>query len=175
MKTKKGHSFSAKLMSVAAIAFMFFVASCEKDDPTPEPLATCDDGIQNGDETGIDCGGSCKSCEEPITMAAPNINDGTIDMEEEGMGPDLSEENEENGVWGVFAADGDSEKVSLEIVDNPNNTGNASAKVLKLLSLLIKLFGKVFSLILNLKCLFQNPTLQLALTYILFVKVKMFQ
>lgn len=27
------------------------------------PCATCDDGIQNGDETGIDCGGSCDPCE----------------------------------------------------------------------------------------------------------------
>jgi len=25
-------------------------------------LETCDDGIQNGDETGIDCGGSCEPC-----------------------------------------------------------------------------------------------------------------
>ena len=23
---------------------------------------TCDDGIKNGDETGIDCGGSCEPC-----------------------------------------------------------------------------------------------------------------
>ncbi|MCP3682417.1 MAG: PKD domain-containing protein [bacterium] len=27
-------------------------------------LVSCDDGIQNGDETGIDCGGSCNSCVE---------------------------------------------------------------------------------------------------------------
>ena len=26
------------------------------------PCATCDDGIQNGDETGVDCGGSCAPC-----------------------------------------------------------------------------------------------------------------
>ncbi|MDC1161958.1 GEVED domain-containing protein [Tenacibaculum sp.] len=26
-------------------------------------IATCDDGIQNGDETKVDCGGSCKPCE----------------------------------------------------------------------------------------------------------------
>ena len=26
------------------------------------PQPTCDDGIQNGDETGIDCGGSCAAC-----------------------------------------------------------------------------------------------------------------
>ena len=34
-------------------------SSCEKDD---EPTATCTDGIQNGDETGVDCGGSCSAC-----------------------------------------------------------------------------------------------------------------
>jgi len=27
-----------------------------------EPCITCDDGIQNGDETGIDCGGACEPC-----------------------------------------------------------------------------------------------------------------
>ncbi|MFZ9055500.1 MAG: T9SS type A sorting domain-containing protein, partial [Flavobacteriales bacterium] len=27
------------------------------------PQPTCDDGVQNGDETGIDCGGSCAACE----------------------------------------------------------------------------------------------------------------
>ncbi|MGB0790706.1 MAG: hypothetical protein ACPGRT_04410 [Flavobacteriaceae bacterium] len=133
MKTKKGHSFSAKLMSVAAIAFMLFVASCEKDDPTPVPQATCDDGIQNGDETGIDCGGSCTAC---VTMAAPNLNSGVIDMEEDGMGPDFSSDNENNadnpsGTWGVFGFS-DGNKIQLEIVDNPNTTGNASAKVLKI-------------------------------------------
>jgi len=26
--------------------------------------ATCSDGIENGDETGLDCGGSCSSCDE---------------------------------------------------------------------------------------------------------------
>lgn len=35
---------------------------CKDDEPTPE--ATCTDGIQNGDETGIDCGGTdCSACE----------------------------------------------------------------------------------------------------------------
>ena len=27
------------------------------------PCATCDDGIKNGDETGVDCGGSCGPCD----------------------------------------------------------------------------------------------------------------
>ena len=136
MKTKKLHSFSARLMSMLAVAFVLFIASCEKDDPNPEPQATCDDGIQNGDETGIDCGGSCSACEEPITMVAPDLNVGTIDMEEAGMGPDFSDDNENNGdnpdgTWGVFGFS-EGNKIQLEIVDNPNTTGNASAKVLKI-------------------------------------------
>ena len=136
MKTKKLHSFSARLMSIMAFAFVLFIASCEKDDPTPEPQATCDDGIQNGDETGIDCGGSCSACEEPSSMATPNLNSGTIDMEEDGMGPDFSEDNEiteanPDGTWGVFGSDA-ANKIELEIVANPNTTGNASAKVLKI-------------------------------------------
>lgn len=133
MKTKKLHSFSARLMSMMALAFVLFIASCEKDDPTPEPQATCDDGIQNGDETGIDCGGSCSAC---VTMAAPDLNAGVLDMEEDGMGPDFSDENENNesnpqGTWGVFGFS-EGNKIELEIVDNPNTTGNASAKVLKI-------------------------------------------
>jgi len=116
-----------------ALAFVLFITSCEKDDPTPEPQATCDDGIQNGDETGIDCGGSCTAC---VTMAAPDLNAGVLDMEEDGMGPDFSAENENNdsnpdGSWGVFGFS-EGNKIELEIVDNPNTTGNSSAKVLKI-------------------------------------------
>ena len=133
MKTKKLHAFSARLMSMMALAFVLFIASCEKDDPTPEPQATCDDGIQNGDETGIDCGGSCSAC---VTMAEPDLNAGALDMEEDGMGPDFSAENENNdsnpdGSWGVFGFS-EGNKIELEIVDNPNTTGNSSAKVLKI-------------------------------------------
>jgi len=32
------------------------------DDGTENPVATCTDGIQNQDETGVDCGGSCTPC-----------------------------------------------------------------------------------------------------------------
>ncbi len=40
------------------------LASCSDDDDTMmEPMATCDDGLMNGDETGVDCGGSCTPCE----------------------------------------------------------------------------------------------------------------
>ncbi|WP_109097026.1 M43 family zinc metalloprotease [Aquimarina sp. AU58] len=36
-----------------------------------EPSPTCTDGIQNGDETGIDCGGSCKPC-NPSSYCSSN-------------------------------------------------------------------------------------------------------
>ena len=40
--------------------------------PEP-PLATCEDGIQNGNETGIDCGGTnCPPCEEVNPNPDPN-------------------------------------------------------------------------------------------------------
>ncbi len=39
------------------------LTSCGSDSPDPiVVLPTCSDGIQNGDETGIDCGGSCGPC-----------------------------------------------------------------------------------------------------------------
>lgn len=38
--------------------------SCSEDDTVlTEQLATCTDGIMNGNETGIDCGGACAPCE----------------------------------------------------------------------------------------------------------------
>ena len=44
----------------------------------PNPcIATCDDGIQNGNETGVDCGGSCDPC--------PTCNDGIQNGNETGV------------------------------------------------------------------------------------------
>lgn len=36
-----------------------------------DPEPTCDDGIQNGDETGVDCGGSCEPCNVPTECTFP--------------------------------------------------------------------------------------------------------
>jgi len=41
------------------------------------PCPTCEDGIQNGDEEGIDCGGSCAPC--------PTCEDGIQNGDEEGI------------------------------------------------------------------------------------------
>lgn len=51
------------------VGFALLIHSCSSDDTTIETqqqeqeiAATCSDGIQNGDETEIDCGGSCEPC-----------------------------------------------------------------------------------------------------------------
>jgi uncharacterized membrane protein len=38
--------------------------------PAPEPTPTCTDQLQNGDETGVDCGGSCAACQKVCDCAA---------------------------------------------------------------------------------------------------------
>lgn len=45
---------------------------------------TCDDGIQNGDEEGVDCGGSCPAC-QPSQPAEPTCDDGIKNGDEEGV------------------------------------------------------------------------------------------
>jgi len=44
------------------------------------PTATCSDGIQNGDETGVDCGGSCTAC-----PTVPTCSDGIMNGDETGV------------------------------------------------------------------------------------------
>ncbi|MEN1785739.1 MAG: DUF4856 domain-containing protein [Bacteroidota bacterium] len=63
------------------IASLLFVACSDDDDNTPDEVATCSDNIQNGDETGVDCGGSsCTPCEVAVTC-----DDGIQNGDEEGV------------------------------------------------------------------------------------------
>ncbi|WP_339611315.1 DUF4331 family protein [uncultured Planktosalinus sp.] len=59
------------MKKILYISFLFITAlalvQCSEDDNNNiiDPEATCEDGIQNGDEDGIDCGGSnCLPCEQ---------------------------------------------------------------------------------------------------------------
>ncbi len=63
MKMKK-----AFYIATLCIATLLFVQCSEDDnDNIIDPPATCTDGIRNGDETGIDCGGStCEPCEAAV-------------------------------------------------------------------------------------------------------------
>lgn len=55
-----------KVVFAVAIVGGLLLTSCESDDNGGDSVATCADGIMNGDETGIDCGGSCTPCETAI-------------------------------------------------------------------------------------------------------------
>jgi hypothetical protein len=56
-----------------ALSTVMFVLSCNKDDEQVVMVApTCSDMIMNGDEIGVDCGGSCNPCE--VTMTPPDFS-----------------------------------------------------------------------------------------------------
>ena len=56
-----------------------FLVSCEDDSLLP-PTAFCADGIMNGTETGIDCGGNCTPC-----AGTPTCTDGIMNGDETGV------------------------------------------------------------------------------------------
>lgn len=65
------------LICTALVGFSTNWQSCKEDEPT------CTDGIQNGTEAGVDCGGPCAAC--------PSCTDGVQNGEETGIdcgGPD---------------------------------------------------------------------------------------
>ncbi|CAM4115517.1 hypothetical protein ZORO111903_01710 [Zobellia roscoffensis] len=80
LKTK---NFVKVLAMVAAISF----TSCSSDDNAPDDgedgkVPTCTDGIKNGDETGIDCGGTCTACDaaaEGTTLTGTLTEERTLD------------------------------------------------------------------------------------------------
>jgi hypothetical protein len=59
-----------------------FIAGCgdSSGDATPTAAPSCSDQIQNGDETGVDCGGSCSPCNSAATCS-----DGIQNQDETGV------------------------------------------------------------------------------------------
>jgi len=55
---------------IFGLTLIHFLA-CDKEENTPDP--TCSDGIQNGTELGIDCGGSCNECFVCETVNCSNL------------------------------------------------------------------------------------------------------
>ncbi|WP_405398909.1 YncE family protein [Maribacter sp. Asnod2-G09] len=86
------------IIYLAILASALFVASCSDDDDAMvdvTPDATCEDGVMNGDETGIDCGGSfCEPCGEGMTVL--------------GRRTDLFVTNNDNGNISRYSVTGDS-------------------------------------------------------------------
>lgn len=69
-----------KILVFALCTTTLFV-QCKDDDDNVIINATCDDGIQNGDEEGVDCGGAaCEPC-----AVEPTCDDGLQNGDEEGI------------------------------------------------------------------------------------------
>ena len=69
------------MLTLTTVAFF---VSCKSDDDNTT-VATCDDGIQNGDETGVDCGGSaCEPCVANLLngeVTEATVLDATVEYE----------------------------------------------------------------------------------------------
>lgn len=64
-----------------AVGYSLDLDKSNCDAPVPDP--TCTDGVQNGDETGVDCGGSCpNACD---VDPDPTCNDGIKNGDETGV------------------------------------------------------------------------------------------
>lgn len=71
-----------KILFACAMVAVFVTTwtACNNDDDEMMEVvteATCNDGVQNGDETGIDCGGTCDAC--------PTCDDGVQNGDETGV------------------------------------------------------------------------------------------
>ena len=78
MKPKNSIEMKKLLLSALAIVALAFT-SCTNDDEPPiaEATATCNDGIQNQGETGVDCGGpNCQPCTVPTATCDDGIQNG---------------------------------------------------------------------------------------------------
>lgn len=68
-----------KIIYLLVLVLGVTFTSCKKETSDPDP--TCTDGIQNGDETGVDCGGSCNVCDFDFTVTEDDLDgDGVADQ-----------------------------------------------------------------------------------------------
>jgi hypothetical protein len=61
-----------KVIVALALIGGMFGTSCSSDN-ADEDIFTCTDGVRNGDETDVDCGGSCTPCETGIETPATYV------------------------------------------------------------------------------------------------------
>jgi hypothetical protein len=93
---------------------------------------TCSDGIQNGDETGVDCGGSCVPCTVTgatgtlsLTSAIAGGDDFIIELTDADL--NITADNAETVEVALTTSKGESETVTL--TETGNDTGIFSASL----------------------------------------------
>ncbi|MEW7280238.1 M43 family zinc metalloprotease [Aquimarina sp. 2201CG1-2-11] len=81
MRVRIGYGSEDKITPCGADTYLGEVEDYIVNIGGSAPTPTCNDGIQNGDETGVDCGGtSCAACQ-----VEPNCNDGIQNGDETGV------------------------------------------------------------------------------------------
>jgi len=66
-------------LAMLVLTTVALVASCSSDDNSPPVGNYCANGKQDGDETGLDCGGSCGPCESNNILAGEVTGEVTLD------------------------------------------------------------------------------------------------
>jgi len=61
----------SRISMLLGVMAIFLVVACNGDSDAP---ITCSDGLLNGDEVGVDCGGSCPPCAVTTTVAEDKAN-----------------------------------------------------------------------------------------------------
>lgn len=57
--------------SICFLLFVFCSVSCQSEEGIfPEGKVSCTDGLKNGNETGVDCGGDCPPCVDNLVIPA---------------------------------------------------------------------------------------------------------
>ena len=66
------------LANIMIFVFLISIIACNSEDMLPNPgqlpTASCSDGIQNGNELGIDCGGDCNECDTDTSVSEDRDN-----------------------------------------------------------------------------------------------------
>ncbi|KKP91786.1 MAG: Multiple EGF-like-domain protein 3 [Parcubacteria group bacterium GW2011_GWA2_36_10] len=96
-------------------------SSCQTEQANPPPPVnpTCSDNLQNGNETGIDCGGSCTSCSNnpPPVNPPPPPEDPPI-----ACGNNIQEQGEQCDDGNLVNNDGCSYLCQIEVEVTPTST-----------------------------------------------------
>ncbi|WP_282089737.1 GEVED domain-containing protein [Aquimarina algiphila] len=76
MRVRVGYGSEAKITPCGTDTYLGEVEDYTVIVGGGTPTPTCNDGIQNGNETGVDCGGSCPACPVDVTYCSATGNDG---------------------------------------------------------------------------------------------------
>lgn len=70
--------YKLRILFVAICTSLLFVGCDDDDNDNIIIAATCDDGEMNGDETGVDCGGTCEPCAVALDFSGDYVQEDSM-------------------------------------------------------------------------------------------------